>query len=344
MPENGRRPRVSKPARLVLRVVGYYVLVIGGGYWLWRAVPHTSLIPQMSMDSLLGGGPAVGNSKGGVPIEHVGSFALAITVALAMVGALLLELPVVWIYQLTRGKRGYSQTLAQMLVIMPVVIAAAFAMLKYSLALAFGLGGVVAAVRFRNTLDDSKDAVYVFLASAMGLAAAVDLPIAAVISVMFNAVVLLLWYTDFGYAPIELEGAVADRRLERARQMRRTGTFVAKLDEHLLEGLNADQLESVARKALKRARDNEGKVTGEFVKREGKLIIRTTDLERTRREIESRLDDVVKKWSLDAVSTEADGTGICEYQITLKKNEGPEPLLAFVRATGAPDVIDAEMN
>ena len=45
-------------------------------------------------------------------------------------------------------------------------------------------------MRFRNTLDDSKDAVYVFLATGVGLAAAVDIPVATVISVLFNVTVL----------------------------------------------------------------------------------------------------------------------------------------------------------
>jgi len=40
-----------------------------------------------------------------------------------------------------------------------------------SVALAFSLAGIVAAVRFRNTLRDTKDAVYIFLAIAVGLAA-----------------------------------------------------------------------------------------------------------------------------------------------------------------------------
>jgi hypothetical protein len=67
--------------------------------------------------------------------------------------------------------------------------------------------GIVAAVRFRNTLDDSKDAVYVFLATAIGLASAVNLPVAAVISIGFNALALVMYYTDFGSAPVELDGA-----------------------------------------------------------------------------------------------------------------------------------------
>jgi hypothetical protein len=60
----------------------------------------------------------------------------------------------------------------QLLIILPLVVAGIVVLVKDSLALAFSLAGIVAAVRFRNTLDDSKDAVYVFLATGVGLAAA----------------------------------------------------------------------------------------------------------------------------------------------------------------------------
>ena len=105
---------------------------------------------------------------------------LAITVAVAMLAAVLLSLPVAWVYLLTRAKRGYQQSVVQLLIVLPTVVAGIVLLVKYSLALAFSLAGIVAAVRFRNTLDDSKDAVYVFLATAIGLAAAVNLPVAAV--------------------------------------------------------------------------------------------------------------------------------------------------------------------
>src|SRR5438552_9618096 len=107
-------------------------------------------------------------------------------------------------------------------------------MVKYSVALAFSLAGIIAAVRFRTTIDDSKDAVYVFLATAIGLSAAVQLPVAAVISVAFNVLILALWYTDFGKAPAAFEGNKAERRLAATRnKLRQTGSFVAMLDNEI---------------------------------------------------------------------------------------------------------------
>src|SRR3954464_14728096 len=126
------------------------------------------------------------------------------------------------------------------------------------LGLPFSLAGIVAAVRFRNTLDDSKDAVYVFLATAIGLAAAVNVPVAGVISVLFNVTVASLWYFDFAHSPVELEGSIADKRLKRARQLARTGTFVAPVDAELFGNMNREHLEGVAERAWRRAHEVPG--------------------------------------------------------------------------------------
>jgi hypothetical protein len=169
-----------------------------------------------------------------------------------MLASILLSLPVAWIYLLTRAKRGYQQSVVQLLIILPLVVAGIVVMVKYSLALAFSLAGIVAAVRFRNTLDDSKDAVYVFLATAIGLAAAVNIPVAAVISILFNATMLILWATDFGHAPVALDGNIAERRLKQAKELARTGTFVAQLDNEVFRNMTREQLEGVAERAWKR--------------------------------------------------------------------------------------------
>jgi uncharacterized membrane protein YhiD involved in acid resistance len=76
-----------------------------------------------------------------------------------------------------------------------------------SVALAFSLAGIVAAVRFRNTLRDTKDAVYIFLAIGVGLAAGVQsLAVAFVPTVIFVVVVLVLWRFDVGAEPEAARG------------------------------------------------------------------------------------------------------------------------------------------
>ena len=55
---------------------------------------------------------------------------------------------------------------------------------------------------FRNSLSDTADALYVFLAIGVGLAAGIgELGVAAVISVVLNYVILTLWKSDFWGCP-----------------------------------------------------------------------------------------------------------------------------------------------
>lgn len=227
-------------SNIILRTTLYYVALFGVAALWWR-LPRTRTLLNEQLDTLVSGtggfaglgGPSSVQGVGGA--DPVDAAALAATVAAAMIGAILLALPVAWIYTLTRRKRGYQQSVVQTVMVLPPLVAGVVVLVKYSLALAFSLAGIVAAVRFRNTLEDSKDAVYIFLATAIGLAAAVQLPVAAVISVLFNVVVLALWYTDFGRASA-FEGSFAERRLEEARdRLRQTGSFVALLDDEILE-------------------------------------------------------------------------------------------------------------
>ena len=124
-------------------------------------------------------------------------------------------LPVTWIYVMTRRRKGFRQSVVQTLVILPIVVAGVVFMVKNSLALAFSLGGIVAAVSFRNTLRDTKDAVYIFLATGVGLAAGIQsVSFAAALSITYNVVILLLWWTDFGRRPADLQRPMAQRRLD----------------------------------------------------------------------------------------------------------------------------------
>lgn len=265
--------------------------------------------------------------------------ALAGGVAVAMLASVLLSLPVAWVYLVTRAKRGYQQSVVQLLIILPAVVSGIVLLVKYSLALAFSLAGIVAAVRFRNTLDDSKDAVYVFLATAIGLSAAVNLPVAAVLSIGFNITVLALWYTDFGSAPVELDGRIADRRLKRARQLARTGTFVARIDNEVLSEMTREQLEGVAERAWRRARGSEDE--GSPV--EVRLRVHTFDVAAMRDVVEPRLPEHVKLWRAGGVSSQ-DGIDVVEYLVQLRKKSRTEDLVALVRAAGSAHVLDVEAS
>ena len=50
-----------------------------------------------------------------------------------------------------------------------------------------------------------------------------------------------------------LEGEIAEKRLERARELARTGTFVARIDDEVFKNMSREQLEGVAERAWRRA-------------------------------------------------------------------------------------------
>ena len=337
MSSNGYK--LEPGTRVVVRAIVYYAVLITATTLVWRFVPRSTNELPSSLDTLFGGGrSAAVRASQSAPLDET---TLSITVAVAMLAAVLLSIPVAWVYLLTRAKRGYQQSVVQLLIILPTVVAGIVLLVKYSVALAFSLAGIVAAVRFRNTLDDSKDAVYVFLATAVGLASAVNLPVAAVVSIAFNTIALVLWYTDFGSAPVELDGRIADQRLKRARQLARTGTFVARIDDEVFRNMTREQLEGVAQRAWKRAQAQETDA-GDEAPQEVRVRIRTNDLAAMRRAVDPRLTENVKNWRIGAIG-DNEGVQTAEYHVQLKKKASPDDLLALLRASGSDQVLTVEL-
>lgn len=339
MATSGSRLPARLASNVILRAAVFYAVLGGIAYFAAQylpAWPRFASLPEGLSPSAFGEG--AGAARLGAPPT-------AFTVVLAMVGAALLSLPVAWIYLLTRAKRGYQQSVVQTLIILPTVVAGIVVLVKESLPLAFGLAGIVAAVRFRTALDDSKDAVYVFLATGIGLSAAVDLPMAAALSIVFNIVVLLLWYTEFGRTPTQLDGRLAERKLKRAmEQLSRTGTFVARIDDEVFQGMTAEQLQAVADRAWRRARRHNPELPDTEGRRESLLRIRTTDPPGCRQALEPVLDEQLKRWRYGSVVHEPDGTHIVEYTVLLRKGVPPDELLQALRESGAPFVVEAELN
>lgn len=324
----------------------YYIVLFGAAFAAWRYLP-ASLLPHQSLEGMLGGGePQVMSKKQLLnTVVSIDQATLTVNVAVAMIAAALLVLPVAWIYILTRQKKGYQQSVVQTLIILAPVVAGVVVMVKYSLALAFGLAGIVAAIRFRNTLDDSKDAVYVFLATALGLASAVELPVAAVLSLIFNAVILILWFTDFGRSPAPLEGGRAQRRLERTMaQMRRTGSFVAMLDEQIFRDMSPEQLEIAADRAWRRKRrqSTEAPTADDIQRRDVLLRIQSEETESARPSIEDAFAEYLKKWRLGGIVRDGDGKQTLEYVVQFKKSAEPDDLLNELRTQG--HVLSAEVK
>ncbi len=184
----------------LLRVLLYYVVLIVAALALVQLLPllgvdlglsrwHFFTSANEQLTALLPGSEQ-GAPPGTTPVTALEALA-------GMLGALLLSIPVAWIYMLTKEDVKYDESVVHTVVILPVVVAGIVLIVRDSIPLAFSLAGVVAAVRFRNTLKDTKDAVYIFLAVGIGLAAGVQaIVVAFILSVIFNIVILTLWRLD----------------------------------------------------------------------------------------------------------------------------------------------------
>lgn len=119
--------------------------------------------------------------------------------AIACVGALILTVPVTWAYFITSRARRIDQSFVQTIVILPVVVTGIAMIVLNSLALAFSLAGIVAAVRFRFSLNQPSDAMYIFVAIGIGLGSGIGaLGVAAVISIAFVFATLAIWKLEYG--------------------------------------------------------------------------------------------------------------------------------------------------
>ena len=147
----------------------------------------------------------LGNIKEG--INRLLDPAHTIPVVVALVLAFGVTLPITWVYAWTHSPKKYSQSFLHTLLVMPVAIALVVFLVKGSLALAFSLAGIVAAVSFRISLRATMDAVYMFMVIGIGLAAGTQLTtVAYIASLAFVTITLGVWKTNYGAQPPVLSG------------------------------------------------------------------------------------------------------------------------------------------
>ena len=151
-----------------------------------------SLIAQVGVDQL----PA----KGPIADPHVLALGPSmIWLAAATIGALLVSLPISWVYMDIREPGDYDQSLIDTIIVLPLVVASIVVVVQHSLALAFSLAGIAGAARYRNIMKSSGDLLFILLAIGIGLAAGIGaLELAVVTSIAFNLCFVVLWATNYG--------------------------------------------------------------------------------------------------------------------------------------------------
>jgi hypothetical protein len=135
--------------------------------------------------------------------EDVGDTVLSpygpLRLAFASFGAAVLIVPVSWVYFITSRDKDVDQSFVQAILLMPIIVTGISMIVLNSLALAFSLAGIVAAVRFRFSLEQPSHAMYIFVAISIGLGAGIgSLGVAGVISMAFVYPMLVIWKLEYG--------------------------------------------------------------------------------------------------------------------------------------------------
>jgi hypothetical protein len=193
---------------VVVRLATYYAVISTVYVGLLRFVPglddavireRARVITRTAFDS-----SAPGSVAALSPPTDTDALGL---IALTLLGAMLVAFPVALVYQWTNEPESYRPDFSRSLLVLPIAVALAVFLVKDSLALAFGLSGIVAVIRWRTTLRESMDGVFMFVVIGIGLAAGVQLLIVALVgSVLFNFTILALSRTRFAARPRRVGG------------------------------------------------------------------------------------------------------------------------------------------
>ena len=277
-------------------------------------------------------------------VAHTTRYALR-DLAFSMLGAFFITIPVAWVYMLTKLSTGYDESVVHTVIILPIAVAAIAVLVRDSLPLAFSLAGIVAAVRFRSTLDDTKDAVYVFVAIAVGLAAGVHaLPIALLMSVIFNGVILSLWRFHIG-------NIYLDRRVIQPGGS--SGVLGAPTpssptlsigDPKLLAALSAQELGEVASRLAHLEKHIAASSERNGDRFDSVFLVHVTGIEPAQRSIEPILTQETERWRLAEITPGRDATSTMEYLVRMRNDALPGTVLDKLRSAGGPHVAAAEFK
>lgn len=218
-------------------------------------------------------------------------------------------------YVRTRTKETYDEALVNTVLVLPSVVTAILVVVQSSLALAFSLTGIVAAVRFRTSLKDSRDALYIFAGVAIGFATGVHEPeVAAAASLLFVLLELFAWRSGVG-----------DHRARAQAALRSGSSDAAEPSQMRLSSGTGD--------------DRPGKQ-----RRDGILRVETTDIDEGRRVVEGVLRVMAKRWRLRSSRPNGGDAIVLEYECRVRRAYTPDSVRAQVLRQGVPFVRAAEWD
>ena len=310
---------------IIIRLAIYYLswlLFLGGIFHLFPQILYHVDQEQKrgaistSIDFATSASPARGSIQEG--LARLIDPAHTIPIVVALILAFAVTLPITWVYRWTRTRKKYSQSFAHTLLMVPIAIALVVFLVKGSLALAFSLAGIVAAVRFRTSLDEPQDAVYMFMAIGIGLAAGIQLTTVAYISsLIFVIVALGVWKSDYGAQPAELSGWSIVRPEEKPK-------------------VRPDKKPQIP--------DSNKKTTPSAKLYNAQLQVRATEIESAEQTIVPVLKNHTKRWKAAEPIQHEDGTLSIVFDLWLKKSVDPSSFAQEIEKSGHPHLDKIELK
>jgi len=329
--------RFAYPAQApFLSLTVYYALLLASATLLVTLIPELRQAFSGERLTQLSGQDFTSAFGGGGNGQASGawlSWSFALMLGVSMVGAFLLMVPSSWVYMATRRRKGFDQSVVQTMVVLALAVAGVVVIVRNSLALAFSLAGIVGAVRFRNSLPDTRDTLYIFLSIGIGLAAGVEaLAAAFVLSAVFNYITLFMWRTDYGMCELGHSAA------------------------HLLHAdcsagkvkLNPNTEERAIAPPIEQGDAGRGTGNGHGKKPYNAVLVvraRGTESDPARNLVETFLREETKRWELAEVENNAGSEeSVLRYRVRLGKKVDPEGWEEALLQTGAPVLIGARVH
>jgi len=187
--------------RLFLRLTLFYVLfflfMFGVLHFVPEAMNHLPVGGAQSLLAETGNDPFANIEVGASEVSDLRGSMVWVTIAI--IGSLIAAWPVSWTYIASRKGQFYNESIVRTILILPMILTSIVLIVHNSLALAFSLAGIVSAIRFRNTLKDPGDALFILISIGIGLAGGIGaLEIALAMTMAVNYASVLLWITEFG--------------------------------------------------------------------------------------------------------------------------------------------------
>jgi hypothetical protein len=287
--------------------------------------------------------------------------------ALAMMGAILLAIPLGYVYSRTRTRQEYDGALVTTVIALPSLITSILVVVQDSLVLAFCLVGLVAAVRFRSSLKAPRDAVYVLAAVGIGFAAGVHaLDVAMVVSLGFVGLELATWKANLVRAhedvmaalshPMAPLGPVAPLEAGVSVTGIDHGTGISNGDGHRQghgngqgHGHRNGHGTSNRRGAAARLAglpdfggDHDRRAPAKRI-RQATLRVSVSDIDDGRAMTESVLARMTRHWELQKTTGGGRTHLVLDYQVRLRKRFPVQQVVDALKKEGSPFVVEAEL-